>query len=299
LGKLCSFSLTGHATFAFWPTVWSHGWCELAPFSVDPKEQTLERILQRPDGIPVRLVMKGRKNEVDVVLQTDRRLSTEELVIIEAAVRYSLSMDTDLSTLHELTRGEAGLEWIARTRAGRLLRSPTVFEDLVKTLCTTNTTWKQTKRMVQGLCGSLGAKFKEDGYSFPSPTRLARSSQEVLRSAGLGYRAQYLLDLAAAVSSGDVDVEAWALSTAPSKELARTMERVRGIGSYASANMLRLLGRTDHLYVENWMLRTFSSKRNASKPTKGSDLTDYYSRFGEWKGLVLWLDMINATQAES
>lgn len=279
--------------------MWSHGWCELTPFSVNPKEQTLERILQLPDGIPVKLVMKGRKNEVDVVLQADRRLSTEDLVIIETEVRYFLSMNTDLSALHELTRGEAGFEWIAMTRAGRLLRSPTVFEDLVKTLCTTNTTWKQTKRMVQDLCGSLGAKFKEDGYSFPSPTSLARSSQEVLRSAGLGYRAQYLLDLAAAVSSGDLDVEAWALSTAPSKELARAMARVRGIGSYASANMLRLLGRTDHLYVENWMLRTFSLKRNAGKPTRGSDLADYYSRFGEWKGLVLWLDMINATQAES
>jgi 3-methyladenine DNA glycosylase/8-oxoguanine DNA glycosylase len=270
------------------------------PFSVNPAEQTLERILELPDGFPVRLVMKGgNDNEVEVVLEAHGTLSEEDLKFIETSVRYFLSMDADLSALHELVEGEAEFRWIATANAGRLLRSPTVFEDLVKTLCTTNTTWKQTKKMVLHLCESLGTKLEEDGYSFPRASKIASSSQETLRAAGLGYRAQYLLDVAARVLSGELNVEAWAHSNVPTEELLRTMATARGIGSYACANMLRLLGRTEHIHVENWMIRTFSMKRNAGKVATSSDLVQYYSRFGKWKGVVLWLDTINVTHAES
>ena len=37
-----------------------------------------------------------------------------------------------------------------------MVRSPTVFEDLVKTICTTNCTWSATVRMVTALVGELG-----------------------------------------------------------------------------------------------------------------------------------------------
>lgn len=289
---LHQLTVTGHPTFAFWPTVWSHGWCELAPFSVDPLRQTLERILELPEGNVVKLVMQGKASDVEVLVLGPSGCSPEQLALIEATVRQILSMDTDVSALHEMVRNDRDLAWIATSKAGRLLRSPTVFEDLVKTICTTNTTWKQTRTMVQRLCASLGAQYGEGECGFPTPHRLAQASPEVLRAAGLGYRGPYLLELATGVSTGLLEVEGWIQADAPSPELAKTIARVRGVGSYASANMLRLLGRTDHTYVETWMLRTFSAQRNAGLPVTGSDVVDYYARFGPWQGVVLWLDLM-------
>lgn len=281
----------GHKTFAFWPTVWSHGWCELSPFAVNPDAKTLQRIVELPDGGLTKVVMKGIENGVDITLQTEKGLSKEALEYVDNMVRYVLCIDTDLSSLHRFVRTTTEFSWIAREKAGRLLRGPTVFEDLVKTICTTNCTWEQTKRMVQRLCELLGKKGQEDEYSFPRPNSIASSSEEVLRSAGLGYRAKYILDLAISVSEGEVDVEQWAHSSASTGELRRTIESVKGMGPYGSANMLRLLGRTDHLYVDNRMLKTFSTKRNAGNPVTGSDIARYYARFGKWEGLILWLDL--------
>ncbi|HSW09331.1 MAG TPA: hypothetical protein VLK32_00290 [Bacillota bacterium] len=293
MSTLYEFSLTGHESFAFWPTVWSHGWCELPPFAVSPGDQTLERILELPDGIPVRLLLKGNNNEVEVAVETRRTLSEGDLKFIGITVRHILAMDADLSSLHELVKAEPEFHWIATTKAGRLLRSPTVFEDLVKTLCTTNTTWKQTRNMVRRLCESLGISFAEHRNTFPGPSAIAGSSEDVLKAAGLGYRAPYLLNLAICAANGELDVEGWGHSDVSSEKLARAMARVRGIGPYASANMLRVLGRTDHLYVENWMIRNFSIKRNGGKPATSSDLGQYYSRFGAWRGIMLWLDTTN------
>lgn len=51
--------------------------------------------------------------------------------------------------------GEPDLAWVVRG-AGRMIRSPTVFEDVVKTICTTNCAWSATIRMVSALVEHLG-----------------------------------------------------------------------------------------------------------------------------------------------
>ena len=62
-----------------------------------------------------------------------------------------LSTEADLSEFHESVADDASLSWIPEKRAGRLLRSPTVFEDLVKTICTTNCSWSLTRSMVSNI----------------------------------------------------------------------------------------------------------------------------------------------------
>ena len=47
-------------------------------------------------------------------------------------VRHMFRLDEDLSAFYELVREDSELSWCA-TGAGRMLRAPTVFEDVVKT----------------------------------------------------------------------------------------------------------------------------------------------------------------------
>ena len=51
---------------------------------------------------------------------------------LAATVRHMFRLDEDLSGFYEVARADPELEWAARG-AGRMLRAPTVFEDVVKT----------------------------------------------------------------------------------------------------------------------------------------------------------------------
>jgi N-glycosylase/DNA lyase len=83
--------------------------------------------------------------------------------------------------------------------AGRVLRCPTVFEDVVKTILTTNTLWGGTIRMAASLVELYGeaapdgpASGGSPNRAFPTPEQLAALDAERLRQeARLGYRAPY------------------------------------------------------------------------------------------------------------
>ena len=68
-----------------------------------------------------------------------------------------LQLDEDLSELHRRLCCDQSMNWAGRLGAGRMLRSPTAFEDAVKTLCTTNCSWSLTKVMVGKLVSEFGS----------------------------------------------------------------------------------------------------------------------------------------------
>jgi 3-methyladenine DNA glycosylase/8-oxoguanine DNA glycosylase len=123
------------------------------------------------------------------------------------------------------------------------LRCATVFEDTVKTICTTNCSWRNTKLMVTNLCRMFGEPCKTDreSFTFPTPERLAAVSLDDLKAAKLGFRARYILELARRVVDGDLDLDAWCLQTDPDA-LRSSLLGVKGVGSYAANHLLMLLG---------------------------------------------------------
>ncbi len=61
-----------------------------------------------------------------------------------------------------------------------MLRSPTVFEDLVKMICTTNCSWALTVKMVTGLVENLGRETDDGRRSFPRRRRWRRCRSSFL-----------------------------------------------------------------------------------------------------------------------
>ena len=57
---------------------------------------------------------------------------------IRNAVGTMLRLNEDLGPFWRVCRKTPRLKWVARRGAGRLMRSPTLFEDLIKLLFTTN-----------------------------------------------------------------------------------------------------------------------------------------------------------------
>ena len=277
-------------TFNFKRTVISHGWCELLPFSMDQANWILTRVIDVGDRPPVTITMSGRKGHVDI--NPSRRLNKSETARVLRDARHILRLDDDLQPFYTATGEVPEFAWIAEQGAGRMLRSPTVFEDLVKMICTTNCSWALTEKMVTGLVGNLGRESNDGRRSFPTAEAMAAMPVEFyVDQVRAGYRAPYLKELADRVASGELDVETWLKSDLSTADLVKQIKGVKGAGNYAAENLLKLLGRYDGLALDSWTRAKFFKVRNNGRKANDKKIERYYSRFKEWRGLALWCDV--------
>jgi N-glycosylase/DNA lyase len=191
-----------------------------------------------------------------------------------------------------LTERQKYLAWISENNAGRLLRSQTVFEDLVKTVCTTNCSWALTKKMTANLVEKLGEKTANGEGAFPTAEKMASVSAEFYKTEiRAGYRSAYFAELAESVASGKTNPESWLDTDLPTAELKKEMKQIKGVGDYAAENLLKLVGRYDGLALDSWLRAQFYKKHNGGTVCPDSEIKNFYERFGKWRGLAIWCDM--------
>jgi N-glycosylase/DNA lyase len=276
--------------FSFKRTVISHGWCELLPFQVDRDQWILTRTLELNENKPVTVTITSSRRVLRVT--TSRRLSQAATAKVISDVRHMLRLDDNIAEFYRLVKQDDEFSWIPVQGAGRLLRSPTVFEDLVKMICTTNCSWALTEKMVTGLVENLGRESANGHRTFPTPEAMALMPVKFyVNEVRAGYRAEYLKELADRVAGGELDVEGWLASPLPTVDLMKEMRGVKGVGPYAAENVLKLLGRYDGLALDSWTRAKFSSVRNNGRKTSDKKIARYYARFKEWRGLALWCDL--------
>jgi len=283
-------SLATPKEFSFKRTVISHGWCELLPFQIDRENWLLTRTLDLGDAPPVTITIAEAKR--GVAINTSRRLNQNAVKKVTRDVSHMLRLDDNIEQFYSMVAEDSEFNWIPRQGAGRLLRSPTVFEDLVKMICTTNCSWALTEKMVTGLVENLGRETNKGLRTFPTPETMALMPVTFyVNEVRAGYRSSYLKELADRVASGELDVESWFQSPLPTMELIKEMRGVKGVGPYAAENLLKLLGRYDGLALDSWTRARFFSIRNNGRKASDKKIARYYSRFKEWQGLALWCDV--------
>jgi 3-methyladenine DNA glycosylase/8-oxoguanine DNA glycosylase len=239
----------------FWRTVNSHGLNDLVPNRIDSNERTLELTLY--PGPQTVLVRKAGPTSGIVEGRAPRRVA--------GAVRHVLRLDEDLSPLYAQLAKDPALSWASRG-AGRWMRSQTAFEDVIKTVCTTNCAWSGTMRMVGALVQRLGEESDTGGRAFPTPERMAAKPERWYRDvARAGYRAAYLRALARSVGSGELP----------------------GVGPYAAAHIMMLVGRYSRLVLDSWTRPTYARLNGR----KAADVTieRRFRRYGPYAGLAFWL----------
>jgi len=268
--------------FSFRSTVYSHGWCDLAPFSLDTENWRLSYVFtDGKNSVPGVIAEEDGRLRIDLVKAKPRA----EKVL--ADVRHILRLDDDLRDFYDVIQHNDRLRWVGKLRAGRLLRSPTVWEDLVKTICTTNCSWALTKNMVNNLVAKLGNK-----GAFPTAHAMASQDEEFYKQEiRSGYRGPYFIELAEKVVSGELDPQSWLHSDLPTAALKEEMKKVKGVGDYAAENLLKLVGRYDGLALDSWLRSQFYKNHNNGKTCKDIKIERHYRKFGEWRGLVIWCDM--------
>jgi 3-methyladenine DNA glycosylase/8-oxoguanine DNA glycosylase len=267
----------------------SHGWLRLAPFGEDDRSGGLTYVARLDSGQVVELLIQEADGGVSV--EIDALLSDAEQASVARQVKWMLGLDQDLAAFHELARHEPKLAHVAERAQGRLLRSPTLFEDTVKTILTTNTTWSGTIRMVEALVTQFGEPLPADPArrAFPTPQQVAASDVETLRSVTrLGYRAPYVLDLARAVASGRLDLEGFKTSGLPTPRLRKELLAIKGVGAYAAAHLLMLVERYDFVPVDSWAIKMVSHEWHGGEPISAAEVDAAFERWGPWQGLAYW-----------
>jgi 3-methyladenine DNA glycosylase/8-oxoguanine DNA glycosylase len=199
-----------------------------------------------------------------------------------------LRLDEDLSRFYAMVAEDAELAWVTRG-AGRMLRSPTVFEDVVKTVCTTNLAWGGTVRIVSALVNELGIEGRH-GRSFPAPAAMAEATDDFYKDeARAGYRGPYLRAIAAAVADGSLDLEEFdGRSDLPDAEVADRLLALPGVGPYAAAHVMMLLGRYGRLILDSWTRPTYA-KLAGRKTVADRTIERRFKRYKDFAGLAFWL----------
>ncbi len=261
-------------------TVLSHGVAHLPPNVVADDGSSLETVLSAGGRVwDVRVVPDGPGA---ARLEVADGAPVGELAAI---VRHMLRLDEDMSAFYVVAAADPDLAWVA-LGAGRMLRSPTVFEDLVKTICTTNCTWSATVRMVTALVRELGV-----GGAFPTPAAMAVAGDDFyVGAAKTGYRGPYLRSIAADAAEGRLDLEALADPELSDAEVTEQLLALPGVGPYACAHMMMLLGRYRQLILDSWTRPTYRRLTGRSRITDVG-IQKAFRRYREYAGLAFWLKL--------
>jgi len=269
-------------------TIVSHGVAELPPNRVELAARTFETTLPMPRGArTVRITASGKMLHVEAVEGT---VGAQARTALTQTVAHIFRLDEDLSRFYTLVGEDGDLSWCV-AGAGRMLRSPTVFEDVVKTICTTNTAWSGTRKMTAALVDNLGSKAPGGRRTFPSATAMAAADEQFYKDViRAGYRGPYLKALATDVAEGTLDLEELNDPELPDDEVAARLLELPGVGPYAAAHvMLTSLGRYSRLVLDSWTRPTYGKLSGARGALKDATIERRFKRYGEWAGLAFWL----------
>ncbi|MGH3010713.1 MAG: DNA-3-methyladenine glycosylase family protein [Gaiellaceae bacterium] len=279
-----------------WRAIRSHGLVDLPPMRIDDDARALEITVPLSGTRPRTVrIEDGRKGHARVTV-AGRAPGARAADAVLAAVAHVLRLDEDLSPFYAVAAADRDLDWATRG-AGRLVRSPTVFEEVVKTICTTNCAWSATERMVGALVEHLGERAAGApdgpyGRAFPTPEAMAQVDETFYRDvARAGYRGAYLRSLASDVATGTLDLEALGRAgrdELSDDDLAVQLLALPGVGPYAAAHIMLLLGRYSRLVLDSWT-RPKYARLNGGKAVKDTTIERRFRRYGPYAGLAFWL----------
>ncbi|MGI8477911.1 MAG: DNA-3-methyladenine glycosylase family protein [Thermomicrobiales bacterium] len=299
IGATLEFALTGPAgePVDLRRTLSGHGVTSLPPMFVDERRTSATVTLPVAGAQPREVVVRiGRPGFGAIDVVGDPPSATKATSMLRD-VRHLLRLDHDLSPFYALVADHPDIAWCV-AGAGRMTRCLSTFEDVVKTICTTNCAWSATVRMATALVRHLGEPAPDappesaEGRAFPTPAAMAAADEsfyrEVVRA---GYRGTYLKALAQSIVDGDVDLDAMCGGDgdeAADAELSIRLQTLPGVGPYAAAHIMMMLGRSSFLVLDSWTRPTYA-KRLGVEAVADAAITARFAPYGRYAGLAFWV----------
>lgn len=168
-----------------------------------------------------------------------------------------LRLDDNLpSILSEISKDEHMRKAI-RLFCGLRISRQEPWECLISYICATYKSIPAIKKMINNISQRFGKKLTFDGYdfyTFPKPTDLTQTSPKDLRSCGLGFRAERVLETAKIIDSGKFALEA--LKHLDYGKARRELLVLPGVGQkVADCVLLFSLEKLEAFPIDVWMKR--------------------------------------------
>lgn len=294
-----SFSTTAPAGFSLRATALSHGWYEIPPFRWDDEALILTVAVAGPRGgircLDIRQPTPGQSRRLRLRWRSAGRPPSGQSAERQGRklARRVLNLDLDLTPFHELCRTHQPLRWVARAGAGRILRGPSLFSDVVASICSTNVQWKQAVRMVHRLSDVAPRVSAADPPRFPFAQELLSAGEQLLRRhARLGYRAASVLRLCEDVVSGATDLGPAERGELDGPELRAFFRSLPGIGPVTARYLATLHGHFDSLAVDSLVRAYLGDKHFGGRRPSDKEVQAIYAPFGPWRALAYWFEFL-------
>ncbi len=216
---------------------------------------------------------------------TDKTLQT-----VQDTLTWILGGDTPLSEFYDAALNDPVLAPLVQKLYGlKISQTPTVFEAFVQSIFS-----QQIATNVARIIGSLlleryASTMTHNGrtyYAFPTPASLLPDGIPGLRGIKLSNRkAEYILDVAAAIVDGSLDLEA--MRHLPDEEATKRLLALRGVGPWtAHWLLLRALGRMDSFPAGDLALRRIVSRLYLDgEELSVRQLEEFSERWSPWRSL--------------
>jgi 3-methyladenine DNA glycosylase/8-oxoguanine DNA glycosylase len=278
---LLARDVCSYGYFLLEPNLWVPG-----PHARATRAGTFKRVLDLPGGpVTVTITQPGGKG-TELVLACSRTLQKADKQVLTRQLTRMLRLDEPAETLRAFHKLDP--RW-KKSGRGRLFRSPTLFEDVIKTITSCNVAWPSTIRMNRRLCEVFGRE-----GAFPTAEALADQRPASLRAqCGVGYRDGRIVEMAKLFATGQVDPAWFEDPTHDDETIRERLIELPGIGPYAAANILQLLGRFGHLPLDTESVRhgRVVLKMRGSSKSIMKRVARTFEPFGEHKFRSYWFEL--------
>ena len=215
------------------------------------------------------VTMSFFQDDQRLIVDLDARLDKDEIGFLEDRISYCLGTIEDFSDLYMTCKADSILgQFMDNIIGNRLLSAFTDFEALVSIICSQNVSFAQYKAMVAKIVDIYGG-----GKVFPEPCDILADTS-LLKRCGVGYRAEYIENVARFMDEKNKVDDAYRLSS------------VKGIGPYSvDIFMLFQKRRYDFFYVDSLIKKIIRNDYGADIVSDKDIRAFAQNHWGRYKGL--------------
>jgi N-glycosylase/DNA lyase len=175
----------------------------------------------------------------------------------EALIVHYFGLDDDLQEISGKIGRDEHIRKALREFWGLRIIRQDPWECLISYICATYKNIPAIRHMLLSLSSKFGEKTTLDGmgfFTFPTPEKLAGTTEASLTTCGLGYRAKYVQDTSKRIFENDFELES--LRQLPYEQAKKQLCRLAGVGpKVADCVLLFSLGKTEAFPVDRWIER--------------------------------------------
>ena len=302
-----SFTIRTPSDFDLKRDVCSYGYFLLAPNFWNVREQSLSRVLDLPHGRTFVVVRQPLGVGKPLRVACASPIERTDRASVESSLIRMLRLDESADVISDFHRLDPRRRICGR---GRIFRSPTLFEDVIKTVTSCNVTWPATVHMNRRMCETLGPKIQLApgiiAYGFPSPAKLSKTPASTLRArCRVGYRDRRIVELAGLFVKADtprgLPLRLLEDDGTTDQAVHDALIELPGIGPYAAANIMQLLGRYGRLPLDTESVRhgrTILGLDGSSKSVMKA-VKAHFEPFGDQAFRAYWFELWDAYEARN